>query len=144
MYGEKKVLHVLRSPRLFRKDISPVSIRVEISKRRHAICDRAKKKRKKKKKRSRGTNGSYGSDSPLCSRGRYPLFGFGSPSRGRLVLASWMTRKIHSIVYEYADFSRDFYLRTEWRSNRPRFVGTLLFSRNGGGQGALVYHVTRY
>lgn len=46
---------VARAPRRFRKDIGLVSIGVEISKRRHAICDRAKKKERRRRK---GTNGS--------------------------------------------------------------------------------------
>jgi len=42
---------VARAPRRFRKDIGLVSIGVEISKRRHAICDRAKKKKKEEEEK---------------------------------------------------------------------------------------------
>lgn len=64
---------VARAPGRFRKDIGPVSIGVEISKRRHAICDHAQKKKKEEEKKR--NKRIYASDSPLCSRGRYPLFG---------------------------------------------------------------------
>lgn len=73
----------------FRKDIGPVSIprsRDLKERARHLRSRKAKRKRnrRKRKEKSRGTNGSTRTILPSFSpRGRYPLFGFRSPSWGR-------------------------------------------------------------
>lgn len=57
----------------------------------------AQKKKEEEEKEYRNKR-IYGSEIPLSQRGRYPLLGFRSPSRGRLTFASYRWRKIHSIT----------------------------------------------